>query len=219
MVCKNAIVNRFCNELFSPNHSVVNEILHFTFTAQLNTGLTMQRSEVLHFVGKVRKSFSNLKFQIEDSVSDGDKVAVRGTLSGVLEEGFYRFPATFKSFSMPIQAFFDFLDDRISSLWFMVDQQQFMRQLGLWKVSDAAPMESNIPATQALQADCTLFTERELAIIRFVSNGYTSKEIGTQLHLSPRTIEKYEEHIRLKLHVPNRAGVIAWAVRSGLLDG
>ncbi|CAG7656910.1 ester cyclase [Paenibacillus allorhizosphaerae] len=228
MASKHTIVNHFCNELFSKkNESLLNEILHFTFTARLNTGHTMKRKEFLHFFSQAWKSFSNLNFQIEDSISEGDKVAVRGTVSGVHEECFYRLPATSKSFSMPGQGFFDFLDNKISCLWLMVDQQQFMRQLGLWRVSQRTSLESHeislkvteqLTAVHASQAECVLFSERELDIIRLITHGCTSKKIGIHLHLSPRTVEKYEEHIRLKLRVPNRAGVIAWAIRSGLMD-
>ncbi|CAG7641960.1 hypothetical protein PAESOLCIP111_04288 [Paenibacillus solanacearum] len=233
MASKQAIVHRFCDEVFSKTtESRLHELLHFTFTARFHTGHTMKRTEFLQFIGQVWKSFSHLQFRTEDSISDGAKVAVRGTVSGVHEECFYRLPATAKSFSMPGQGFFDFVDNQISGLWIMVDQQKWMRQLGLWKVSEETAAESHergwkgmeqpsaAHASEASQADwnCILLSERELDIIRLVAHGCTSKKIGVHLHLSPRTVEKYEEHIRLKLRVPNRAGVIAWAIRSGVMD-
>ncbi|HWI60955.1 MAG TPA: tetratricopeptide repeat protein [Symbiobacteriaceae bacterium] len=61
-----------------------------------------------------------------------------------------------------------------------------------------------------------LLTAREQEIAALAAAGLTAKEIGQRLHLSSRTVEKHEENIRLKLEVPNRAGIVAWAVRRGM---
>jgi len=58
---------------------------------------------------------------------------------------------------------------------------------------------------------------REQEIVRLVAQGLTGREIAQRLHLSPRTVEKHEENIRLKLDAPNRAALVVWAVRNGLL--
>jgi len=62
-------------------------------------------------------------------------------------------------------------------------------------------------------------TTREQEVLRWLALGLTTKEIGQQLHLSPRTVEKHEENIRAKLQVPNRAALVVLAVRMGLVQG
>lgn len=42
---------------------------------------------------------------------------------------------------------------------------------------------------------------RELKIAQFVMHGYTSKEIGDMLGMSPRTVDNYRQSIRKKLHI------------------
>jgi non-specific serine/threonine protein kinase len=61
-------------------------------------------------------------------------------------------------------------------------------------------------------------TPRELEILRLAARGLTAREVGQKLYLSPRTVEKHEENIRTKLDLPNRAALVAWAVRRGLVD-
>lgn len=61
-------------------------------------------------------------------------------------------------------------------------------------------------------------TQRELEIVQLAASGLTAREIGARLYLSPRTVEKHEEKIRTKLDVPNRAALVAWAVRRGLVE-
>jgi DNA-binding NarL/FixJ family response regulator len=54
----------------------------------------------------------------------------------------------------------------------------------------------------ALPADA--LTAQELHIVRLVATGSTSKEVGAQLFLSPRTIEAHLRSIFRKLGVTSR---------------
>ncbi|HYF80509.1 MAG TPA: LuxR C-terminal-related transcriptional regulator [Symbiobacteriaceae bacterium] len=56
-------------------------------------------------------------------------------------------------------------------------------------------------------------TPREEEVVRLIMAGATSQEIGRRLCLSQRTVEKYEERIRAKLALPNRASLAAWAAQ------
>lgn len=42
--------------------------------------------------------------------------------------------------------------------------------------------------------------------------GLTNAEIADRLFISRRTVETHQEHIRAKLDVSSRHGVIAWAI-------
>lgn len=57
---------------------------------------------------------------------------------------------------------------------------------------------------------------REREIMRLVGLGYTNKQIATSLFISPRTVDNHCSHIRSKLGVRSKQGIIAFAFRCGL---
>jgi DNA-binding CsgD family transcriptional regulator/tetratricopeptide (TPR) repeat protein len=58
---------------------------------------------------------------------------------------------------------------------------------------------------------------RELEVLRLVAAGKTNKEIGRQLFVSERTVDRHVSNIFVKLEVPTRAAATAWAYRRGLV--
>ncbi len=60
------------------------------------------------------------------------------------------------------------------------------------------------------------FTERELDIIRLICKEFTSKEIGSQLHLSKRTVEGHRTRILEKIGAKSIAGLITYAYDEGI---
>jgi DNA-binding CsgD family transcriptional regulator/tetratricopeptide (TPR) repeat protein len=58
---------------------------------------------------------------------------------------------------------------------------------------------------------------RELEVLRLVASGKTNKEIGRQLFVSERTVDRHVSNIFVKLEVPTRAAATAWAYRRGLV--
>lgn len=59
-------------------------------------------------------------------------------------------------------------------------------------------------------------TMREREVLSAVCAGRTSKQIGIDLGIRPRTVEAYLEHIRMKLGAANRCHMVALAVTHGL---
>ena len=59
-------------------------------------------------------------------------------------------------------------------------------------------------------------SEREREILRMVAVGKTRKEMARVLHLSESAIKFHMRKILDKLHLQNRAQVVAWAVQHGL---
>ncbi|WP_147916300.1 LuxR C-terminal-related transcriptional regulator [Ruania zhangjianzhongii] len=55
-------------------------------------------------------------------------------------------------------------------------------------------------------------SEREHEVAMLTGKGLTNTEIAEQLVISRRTVETHQEHIRTKLAVSSRQGVIAWAI-------
>lgn len=71
---------------------------------------------------------------------------------------------------------------------------------------------------EALSADAPLdelgasvLTEREVQVLRLVAYGDTNKQLGLQLGISPRTVQKHLERINSKLGVSTRTAAVAAA--------
>jgi len=64
----------------------------------------------------------------------------------------------------------------------------------------------------------SLLSEREREILRLTAVGFTSREIGEQLALSPKTVETYRQRAMEKLNLEHRSEVVRFALRAGLLD-
>lgn len=58
------------------------------------------------------------------------------------------------------------------------------------------------------------FTERELAVIKYICQEFSNKEIASALKLSVRTIEGYREKIQEKIHARNTAGIVVYAIKN-----
>jgi DNA-binding NarL/FixJ family response regulator len=61
-------------------------------------------------------------------------------------------------------------------------------------------------------------TRRELEVVRLVAMGHTSREIGRELFLSPRTVETHVSSILVKLDCRSRAEAAGRATQLGLLQ-
>ena len=60
-------------------------------------------------------------------------------------------------------------------------------------------------------------TERERQILERVAAGDSNKEIGAQLHISPRTVQVHVGRIFEKLGVQSRAGAAIWLIEHDLV--
>ena len=56
---------------------------------------------------------------------------------------------------------------------------------------------------------------RQIEVLRMVADGLSYKEIGVRLFLSERTIKYHMTEIMNRLHLENRAQVLAYAGRMG----
>jgi DNA-binding NarL/FixJ family response regulator len=66
------------------------------------------------------------------------------------------------------------------------------------------------------QASMTpLLSTRQLQVLRLVADGLSYKEVGARLNLSPRTVKYHMGQIMERLHLQNRAQVLAHAGRMG----
>jgi DNA-binding NarL/FixJ family response regulator len=59
-------------------------------------------------------------------------------------------------------------------------------------------------------------TNREIEILKLIAEGYSNTEIGDMLYISHRTVDTHRTNIMRKLNVKNIAGLIKYALQSGL---
>ena len=73
-----------------------------------------------------------------------------------------------------------------------------------------------IPSTR--EADISKLTPREREILKFIAEGYSSKEIAFTLNLSAKTVDAHRYQIMNKLDIHNIADLTRFAIREGLVD-
>lgn len=62
------------------------------------------------------------------------------------------------------------------------------------------------------------FSRRELEIISFICQQYSSKEMSTKLGINSRSIESYRQRIQQKAGARNMVGVAIYAIKNGLFS-
>tara|TARA_R110002049_G_scaffold271718_2_gene448940 strand:- start:5042 stop:5257 length:216 start_codon:yes stop_codon:yes gene_type:complete len=60
-------------------------------------------------------------------------------------------------------------------------------------------------------------TPREKIVLIDIANGYSNTQIGKRLSISHRTVDTHRTNIRNKLNVGGLAGMIKYAIQSGLV--
>ena len=66
--------------------------------------------------------------------------------------------------------------------------------------------------------DNVQFSEREREVLQLLCDGLTTAEIAEKVFLSPRTVEGYRHRMIEKTDTRNTAGLVAYAIRKGLVQ-
>ncbi|NJK50200.1 response regulator transcription factor [Candidatus Gracilibacteria bacterium] len=74
------------------------------------------------------------------------------------------------------------------------------------------------PASSNSQPISFEFTQREKQVLRLLTQGHSNAEIGHELHLSPRTVEKYVSSLLRKTETSNRSELFRFALDRDLVD-
>ncbi|MEW6733520.1 MAG: LuxR C-terminal-related transcriptional regulator [Acidobacteriota bacterium] len=61
-------------------------------------------------------------------------------------------------------------------------------------------------------------TEREKQVLKLLADGYSNEEASNILLLSRRTVEAHRARIMIKLQLHDLAGLVKYAIRSGLTN-
>ena len=79
-------------------------------------------------------------------------------------------------------------------------------------IPDLLALEAQTPATAP-----TMLTSREVDVVRLLAAGKTVLTVASDLALSPKTIEAHKLNLMRKLDIHDRASLIAYANRTGLV--
>lgn len=72
---------------------------------------------------------------------------------------------------------------------------------------------------QRCQGQFTLLpTRRQIQIAKMLAGGLRTKEIATELGISPFTVKAHKEQAMDRLGIHNTSQLVAWAVASGHVD-
>lgn len=78
------------------------------------------------------------------------------------------------------------------------------------------PVPSLVDEPPLPSAGPEILSEREREVARLVMRGLASKEIGAQLGLSPRTVEKHRARMLARLGLHDLPTFVRWSLRNGL---
>ena len=116
------------DQVYAPNH-----ILHFR-----GKNIPFGPDEAQKTVSTWRKAFPDFKFQIEDIVAEGNKLAVRYTFTGTHQGDFYGLIPTGKKFTVSQMCIIRFENGKEVEAWEDYDELGMMTQLGM----ELKPMEA-----------------------------------------------------------------------------
>ncbi|MET0168467.1 MAG: response regulator transcription factor [Vicinamibacterales bacterium] len=79
------------------------------------------------------------------------------------------------------------------------------------------PIPADVAAALAVRKVRPSLTPREIEVVHLITQGLRNKEIAVTLGISEETAKVHVKNILAKLHVSDRAAVIAVAVRRGII--
>jgi len=126
------IVRRFVDEVFIQGRgSTVDELVDSSFVAHTWPSTTGNaKADLKAAIGRVRGALSDIAFEIDDVIAEGDRVAVRLTTAATQTGEFMGMPATNKRYSIEEIHWFRLRDGKVVEHWHQFDQMGMMKQLG-----------------------------------------------------------------------------------------
>lgn len=95
----------------------------------------------------------------------------------------------------------------------LLDRVQIV-QTEIQAVSQATPSRESVDTAFV---NALNLTQREQQVLLLLTEGLSNAQIGEQLHLSPRTVEKYVSKLLQKTETSNRAEIVRFAMEHHLL--
>lgn len=77
---------------------------------------------------------------------------------------------------------------------------------------------SQFDRVQANRTELTLLSQRERQVLRLIAEGFSYKEIGNRLSISPRTVESHKNNLLTKLNLSSPIDLVKYAIRSKIVE-
>jgi steroid delta-isomerase-like uncharacterized protein len=126
-----AVVRRFIDEAFvKGNPESVDELISESFVPHTWPSVQPGRESLKQTVVRMAGGLSNVAFEIEDVIAEGDRVAVRVTARATHKGDFMGVPAAGKSYEIAEIHIFRLEDGLIVEHWHVADMLGMMKQIG-----------------------------------------------------------------------------------------
>jgi steroid delta-isomerase-like uncharacterized protein len=124
-----ALVRRFIEEL-DREHTPSEELVDENFVSHIPGLPLLDRSGYREFVASLYAAFPDFKHEIEDVISEGDKVVIRCTVTGSHKGQFAGVAGTGRNISNTVIAIFRISDGKLAEEWAVSDTTVLMQQIG-----------------------------------------------------------------------------------------
>ncbi|MFC1900127.1 ester cyclase [Chloroflexota bacterium] len=107
------ILQRYLDELLNNgDFSKASEILHEDYSGSAGGGLKGVEG-LKQFRNYMRSRSSDMRFNVEEMIAEGNKIAIFGEWSGTADGEYLGIPATHKPFSYVLAAVYEFQDGKV----------------------------------------------------------------------------------------------------------
>jgi two-component system response regulator NreC len=79
-------------------------------------------------------------------------------------------------------------------------------------------VDTGVPRASTQANSAEVLTPRETEVLRLIVQGYTNRQIGTELNISVRTAESHRSNLSDKLGLHSRVELVRYAREHGLID-
>ena len=85
---------------------------------------------LIRHIEDFEKSFPGYDLELEETVAEGDMVALRAVFSGVHRDEFLGLPATGREVNLPVMLMYRIANGKIAQFWMSADSLSLLQQLG-----------------------------------------------------------------------------------------
>ncbi|MDQ3800085.1 MAG: ester cyclase [Acidobacteriota bacterium] len=132
------IVRRFFEEFWNERRLEVAEeifapgcVTHQLQSGAEAVGVPRGGEAVKEHAAEWLKSFPDLRFTVEQTIAEGDRVVTYATMRGTHAESWFGIPASGKNVRIRMSVIHQIVDGKITADWVLVESLGFFQQLGL----------------------------------------------------------------------------------------
>lgn len=113
--------------MFEEDRKLISPSFYYqtTFTNEI-----MNRDEYFDFIQHLRESIPELEVEIEEIMSEGDRVITHASFIGTVKKPVFGLPASDKIIAFPVASFWELGNGKIKSLNTLIDIAGLERQVG-----------------------------------------------------------------------------------------